>query len=169
MAFPLLTDREILGLFDSEYDPREVSLDIRQIITDDLNFENFSQAFRRDEDATLGVSIADATTDQKNIYLEELFAANARSVGEVREEDHIKNLSTFDQYVYLRNKYFTFQALLGPVNAKTEKVGPGSPTAYVKPTNFINEFLVPKVEELVDFITLEDLEKLIENYSLSVK
>ena len=155
MTFPKLTSREILGLFDEKYDLFEVTKDIRQIITDDLGLRNAER------------SPLNENRVPKNIYLEELAVASARSFGQIKEEKHVESLDTLDKFVYIQMLGSKSNAR---VQANISSEGDSLlETSYVKPTNFINEFLVPKVEELVDFITLKDLEKLIENYSLSVK
>ena len=145
MAFPKLTDREILGLFDPNYDVAGVNLDIQQIIGTRLAFD-VSSATTRELDEI----------PPENIYLNDLDNVQARVKGQT-EADYIKTLSAFEKVVY--NQY----------NPTGGGEGFAAGALNLRPINFINEFLVPKVEELVDFITLEDLEKLIENYSLSVK
>jgi hypothetical protein len=169
VAFPLLTGREILGLFDGWYDLSEVAKDVRQIISDDLGFTNFVRTVDYDPDSFFQLSINETGEVPQNIYLEELALANARSFGpEVTEKKHIENLDTLDKVAYNQLRTYIVTEDLKASIATGEAVGT-TPRAYVKPTNFINEFLVPKVEELVDFITLEDLEKEVRNYSLMMK
>ena len=155
MAFPELIDKEILGFFDPNYDVVNISLDIRQIISDDLNWD-----------------ITNYKGTPKNIYLEELDNAGARTAG-ISEKDHINSLDSFEKKVYDKYKpegdggYFIGSSEQETINLENSSIG--RQHVHPNPTNFINKFIVPKVEELVDFITLDQLEEQVNKYLLSLK
>ena len=147
MAFEELTEREILGLFDNEYDLSNVNLDIQQIISSYLAFDSDSATTRKLDEIP-----------PENIYFNELTGSGAIGTAQTKEKFRNQvNLSDFDRVIF---------DLYNPSGGGE---GFASGARFLNPTVFVNKFLVPKVEELVDFVKLEDLEKEIRNYSLIMK
>ena len=141
-----LTEREILGLFDNEYDRSNVNLDIQQIISSNLAFDTESATTRKVDEIP-----------PENIYFNELIGIEAIGTAQTKKQFRQANLSDFDRVIF---------DLYNPSGGGE---GFASGARFLNPTIFINKFLAPKVEELVDFVKLEDLEKEIRNYSLIMK
>lgn len=142
-----LTEREILGLFDNEYDRSNVNLDIQQIISSNLAFDTESATTRKVDEIP-----------PENIYFNELIGIGAIGTAQTKKQFRQQaNLSDFDRVIF---------DLYNPSGGGE---GFASGARFLNPTIFINKFLAPKVEELVDFVKLEDLEKEIRNYSLIMK
>lgn len=164
MSF-FLTTREVLGLFDQYYDITNIHLDIRQIISEDLSFSNDVKTLNSDARSQYIEKEGDIP---KNIYLAELDKINARTVGETASDYEKKLTSPAEKSLF--KQYQSGDSSDPRVAEEMTRMGDlGQPSVFPNIYTFINKFVAPKVEQLVDFITVDELEKQVQGYLLAKK
>ena len=155
MAFPKLSDREIFGLFDSGYEftsvlgsyfngtdfGSEIYFDIAKII----GGETFGGAFGVGADENLERESLHPDFDEKTMTVE-----NAAGEGALyKAYQDIRQASGLE--------YFRFKTIFGFASQDDHFIRDADPY------NFIQKFVVPKVEDLVD-VNFEDLKNIISEY-----